>query len=44
MYSEQDFISIAAAFLLVVSITQPTFTCSKFTLETLEKGIKYVQS
>ena len=24
--------------------TQPAFTCSKLTIETLEKGVKYVQS
>ena len=23
---------------------QPTFTCSKLTIETLEQGVKYVQS
>ena len=23
--------------------TQPTFTCSKLTIETLEQGVKYVQ-
>ena len=26
------------------SISQLTFTCSKSTTETLEKGVKYVQS
>ena len=26
------------------SLSQPTFTCSKLTLETLEQGVKYVQS
>ena len=25
-------------------ITQPAFTCSKLTIETLEQGVKYVQS
>ena len=25
-------------------VTQPTFTCSKLTIETLEQGVKYVQS
>ena len=30
--------------LLNVQITQLTFTCSKSTTETLEKGLKYVQS
>ena len=24
--------------------SQPTFTCSKLTIETLEQGVKYVQS
>ena len=24
--------------------TQPTFTCSKLAIETLEQGVKYVQS
>ena len=28
----------------VLSITQLIFTCSKLTIETLEKGVKYVQS
>ena len=26
------------------SFTQPAFTCSKITIETLEQGVKYVQS
>ena len=25
-------------------ISQPTITCSKLTIETLEQGVKYVQS
>ena len=25
-------------------LSQPTFTCSKLTIETLEQGVKYVQS
>ena len=25
-------------------VTQPAFTCSKLTIETLEQGVKYVQS
>ena len=28
----------------VRSPTQPAFTCSKLTIETLEQGVKYVQS
>ena len=27
-----------------IAITQPSTTCSKLTLETLEQGLKYVQS
>ena len=30
--------------LLRVMATQPAFTCSKLTIETLEQGVKYVQS
>ena len=26
------------------AITQPAITCSKLTIETLEQGVKYVQS
>ena len=26
------------------SVTQPAFTCSKLTIETLEQGVKYVQN
>ena len=29
---------------LRVETSQPTFTCSKPTIETLEKGVRYVQS
>ena len=29
---------------LDVAMSQPTFTCSKLTIETLEQGVKYVQS
>ena len=28
----------------VVFVTQPTFFCTKLTIETLEQGVKYVQS
>ena len=31
-------------FLEVSLLTQLAFTCSKSTIETLEKGVKYVQS
>ena len=27
-----------------VDCSQPAFTCSKLTIETLEQGVKYVQS
>ena len=27
-----------------IATTQPAFTCSKLTIETLEQGVKYVQS
>ena len=27
-----------------LKISQPAFTCSKLTIETLEQGVKYVQS
>ena len=27
-----------------VGVSQPAFTCSKLTIETLEQGVKYVQS
>ena len=29
---------------VIVTHTQPAFTCSKLTIETLEHGVKYVQS
>ena len=29
---------------LTTLTTQPAFTCSKLTIETLEQGVKYVQS
>ena len=28
----------------ILDHTQPAFTCSKLTIETLEQGVKYVQS
>ena len=28
----------------VKTLSQPAFTCSKLTIETLEQGVKYVQS
>ena len=29
---------------LLADITQPAIACSKLTIETLEQGVKYVQS
>ena len=29
---------------ITLTISHPGFTCSKLTLETLEQGVKYVQS
>ena len=29
---------------IIINQTQPAFTCSKLTIETLEQGVKYVQS
>ena len=31
-------------FVTVERLSQPAFTCSKLTIETLEQGVKYVQS
>ena len=31
-------------FIYQTQITQPAITCSKLTIETLEQGVKYVQS
>ena len=30
--------------LILVLSTKPAFTCSKLTIETLERGVQYVQS
>ena len=35
---------IVIACLYINSISQPAFNCSKLTIETLEQGVKYVQS
>ena len=34
----------AQCFYLYLGLTQPAITCSKLTIETLEQGVKYVQS
>ena len=31
-------------FILQLEYSQPAFTCSKLTIETLEQGVKYIQS
>ena len=36
--------SVGTLFIYQKVFTQLTFTCSKSTIETLEKGVKYVQS
>ena len=28
----------------IKAVTQPTFTCSKLTIETLKQGVKHIQS
>ena len=38
--TQQEFSKI----ILSIAVTQPAFTCSKLTTETLEPGVKYVQS
>ena len=30
--------------IITIALTQPTFTCSKLTIETVTQGVKYVQS
>ena len=34
----------SSLYLYFYVLTQPAFTCSKLTIETLEQGVKYVQS
>ena len=38
------FMASFSLLLLIVTATQHTFTCSKLTVEILEKGVKYVRS
>ena len=38
-----DIVSVAPKSVWMAS-TQPAITCSKLTIETLEEGVKYVQS
>ena len=40
----QIFIKIEHAFKTLCVYSQPAFTCSKLTIETLEQSVKYVQS
>ena len=32
------------SFKIIYQATQPAFTCSKLTIDTVEQGVKYVQS
>ena len=44
--SKSDYCHYGFEFLgiLTLTVTQSAFTCSNLTLETLEQGVKYVQS
>ena len=47
MKNFRNFLNDAAMLLahsLKLSLSQPAFTCSKLTIETVEQGVKYVQS
>ena len=35
---------LSRVLIIAIKITQPVITCSKLTIEALEKGVKYVQS
>ena len=39
-----DYLSSSTNCFISLNHTQPAFNCSKLTIETLEKGVKYVQS
>ena len=36
-------VALSSSFRMSIESTQPTFTCLKLTIETLEQGKKYVQ-
>ena len=36
--------SLTLKYLLFLEVTQSAITCSKLTLETLEQGVKHIQS
>ena len=40
----QDLIYVISHYIYFKLLTQPAIICSKLTLETLEKSVKYVQS
>ena len=42
--SKYNFVLIIFKYWIHIPQTQPTFTCSKLTIETLEEGVKYIQS
>ena len=43
-FGKSLFILFAPSFCLHLYETHPAFTCSKLTIETIEQGMKYVQS
>ena len=44
VYGEEKLVPLFEFLKLFIESTQLTFTCSKSTIETLEKAVKYVQS
>ena len=44
IYQDRQIIIIDHKFIKSLFSTQQTFTCTKLTIETIEKGVKYVQS
>ena len=44
IYQDRQIIIIDHKFIKSLFSTQQTFTCTKSTIETIEKGVKYVQS
>ena len=39
-----NLVDVSHFIFLIILVVQPAITCSKLTIETLEKGVKYVQS
>ena len=44
LYSFQRFVTNYTILSTIFAVFQPAITCSKLTIETLEQGVKYVQS